>query len=85
MMTNRNQAMQAVETLLDYCSTFQQDNEHRESLIKNGKFPGTANDPIEARNQLANHYGQKNSFFVIETKAKQIKKALERVTYRSID
>ena len=83
-MTNRNQAIKAVETLLDYCSTFQLDNEHREFLVKNGKLPGTANDSVEARKQLAHHYGQKNSFFVIETKAKEIKKLLERVTYRSI-
>ncbi len=81
-MTDRNQAVSAIEVLLAYCDTFHEDNENRENLQNKGELPDGVRDSKEAQTQLENHYAQKDFFVEIETKAKEIKELLNKVTYR---
>ena len=81
-MTDRNQAVSAIEVLLGYCDTFREDNENRENLRSKGELPDGVCDAKEANSQLEDHYAQKGLIVEIETKANEIKELLHKVTYR---
>ena len=81
-MTDRNQAVRAIEVLFGYCDTFREDNENRENLKSKGELPNGVNDTKEAQRQLEDHYAQKGLFVEIETKAKEIQELINKVTYR---
>ena len=79
---SKSQVLTAVDTILNYCSTFREDNRHREKLLKEGKLIQAKGGLRESKAQLANHYRQKHAIDIVEKMVSEIISVMERITYR---
>ena len=77
----RKQVMDAAQVILDYCDTFEKDNENRRELMEKNELPKGVEKFSQAFQQLEDHRRQENTIATIRSYAKEIRGQMDKVTY----
>ena len=76
--------MDAAQVILDYCNTFEKDNENRRNLMEKNELPKGVEDFSQAFQQLEDHRRQENTIATVRSYAKEICRQMDKLTYRDI-